>query len=1347
MTIPVVGVGASAGGLESFTSLLAHLPANTGLAFVFVQHLDRRHPSNLTEILARVSAIPVEQATDDMQIEPNHLYVIPPDADLEIADHVLRITPRPLTLSGPHLPIDQFFRSLARECGSLAIGVILSGAGSDGADGIEAVKAAGGSTFAQDPATARFDSMPQAAIASGCVDFILSPEAIAVELIRLGGHPCIADGEDSGSPGSGVKGNYQFDPILALLCNATGVDFALYRETTVRRRILRRVALRTVGSLEEYRAQLERDPGELHALYQDLLISVTRFFRDPESFENLKKLVFPRLVRGRPLDAPIRIWVPGCSTGEEAFSIAICLKEYFEETGSAYPVQIFASDVSSTAIEKARNGIYAESIAADISPQRLSRYFLKVEGGYQIGKSLREMCVFSRHDLTRDPPFSKLDLISCRNVLIFLGSVRKRILSLFHYALKPEGFLVLGPSEAEPGRLFSAVEGDHNIYTKNEAVSTRQARSAAAAAGSRRSINAYRRAAEMQAKDLKERTGLRRELERILSSRYSGVGVIVSEALEVLEVLGQAAPYLTLPPGEISFNLLKLIPEARLFLEVEKLVSDVRRSGEAARTDRVPYESGGAGAEVNIEVIPAGDAQTRALLVLFQPAAGASDIEPEASSDYRDREIARLKQDLEDARQRLLSIIAERQLTEEESQNTTAEAISTNEELLSLNEELETAKEELQSTNEELTTMNQELQSNNAALTEARDFAMLIIATSPTPLLVLDVELRITAANPAFYRAFGLSAGEAEGRLLYSISGGCWDIPRLRDLLQHILPEDKVVQNFEIDQDFPRIGHRFLVLNARQLDGLQQILLGIDDVTERKERATAALYESEERFRNMADTAPVMIWVAGADKGCTFFNRSWLAFTGRTMQQELGDGWAVSLHPDDINRYLDTYSSSFYARRGFQVETRLRRADGEYRWVLCTGVPRFAPNDTFAGYVGSCIDVTEVRRTQEEQLARQKLESVGTLAGGIAHDFNNILGGILAHSELALAEVGSGSHPEEELHKIRAVAIRGTEIVRQLLIYSGQESEVVELVDVSRIVEDMLELLKVSVSKHAAVETDLGKNLPGIRGNPAQVQQIVMNLIINASEAIGDQDGVIRVTTRLITMASDSPPAAAEGLAKGDYLQLEVSDTGRGMTPEMQARVFDPFFTTKSAGHGLGLAVVQGIVRNLGGTIRLASAPGKGTTFRIWLPYAEEARQATGNAIAPSQREEAPGSRQATVLVVEDVDPLRQAISKILQRSGYLVIEAADGTAALEFIRGPGDVIDVLLLDVTLPGTSSREVLEEATRLRPNMAFIVTSANNEEMAAAALQRPVAHFIRKPFRLRSLVDLIQNVLTA
>jgi two-component system, chemotaxis family, CheB/CheR fusion protein len=454
--LSVVGIGASAGGLEAVRLLLAHLPANTGLAFVFVQHLDPKHHSNLTEILAGTSAMPVRQAADGMAIEPNHLYVIPPDAGLEITNHVLQITPRAPMHLGPHMPIDRFLRSLAEECGSRAIGVILSGTGTDGAAGLEAVKTAGGVTFAQDPTTAKFDGMPQAAIRTGCVDSVLSPEAIAAELTTLARHPYIA-GDDAAEAVAELK--ERFDPILAFLRDATGVDFALYRQTTIQRRILRRLALLNIASLEEYCERLENDGLELSALHRDLLINVTRFFRDPEFFDSLKKLVCPRLTRDRPADSAIRIWVPGCATGEEAYSIAISLQEYFLETGHLYPVQIFASDISVTAIDKARSGKYGESIAADVSPENLSRYFVKIDGAYQISKTLREMCVFSRHDLMQDPPFSKLDMISCRNVLIFLGIIRKNIIAVFHYALGPGGFLVLGRSETVSSKLFSILDG------------------------------------------------------------------------------------------------------------------------------------------------------------------------------------------------------------------------------------------------------------------------------------------------------------------------------------------------------------------------------------------------------------------------------------------------------------------------------------------------------------------------------------------------------------------------------------------------------------------------------------------------------------------------------------------------------------------------------------------------------------------------------------------------------------------------------------------------------------------------------------------------------------------------
>jgi two-component system, cell cycle sensor histidine kinase and response regulator CckA len=502
------------------------------------------------------------------------------------------------------------------------------------------------------------------------------------------------------------------------------------------------------------------------------------------------------------------------------------------------------------------------------------------------------------------------------------------------------------------------------------------------------------------------------------------------------------------------------------------------------------------------------------------------------------------------------------------------------------------------------------------------------------------------------------------------------------------------------------------------------------------------LRESEERFRSMADSAPVMIWVAGADKLCTFFNQGWLTFTGRTLGQCLGHGWSAAVHPEDRERCLANYSSAFDARRRYQTECRLRGADGVYRWVLARGIPRFEPNGVFVGYVGSCVDITDLKHAHEYDLTKQKLETVGALAGGIAHDFNNLLGGVLASTELALAELADGSDPAEELHRIQEASIRGGEIVRQLMVYSGEETEVLEAVDVSEIVKDMLELLKVSVSKRVRVETDLGTGLRAVRANPSQIRQVVMNLFYNASEAIGDRDGVIRVTTAPVTLGPGSSLVNFDRMAEGEYVRLEVSDTGRGMTLDVQARVFDPFFTTKTTGtHGLGLTTVSGIVRSLDGTIRLSSEPGRGTVFQVLLPSGEFAAAAPGSLPVP----ERPLASRKLILFVDDEDLLRRAVSELLHRKGLSVLQAGDGSSALELIRTRKDDIDMLLLDTTLPGAHSREVYEEARRLRPDLPVIITSAKSKGVAEASLATEVEHFIRKPFSISLLTEKVWKIL--
>ncbi len=519
-------------------------------------------------------------------------------------------------------------------------------------------------------------------------------------------------------------------------------------------------------------------------------------------------------------------------------------------------------------------------------------------------------------------------------------------------------------------------------------------------------------------------------------------------------------------------------------------------------------------------------------------------------------------------------------------------------------------------------------------------------------------------------------------------------------------------------------------------------LVGVSlDITERKQAETA-LRESEELFRNLADTAPVMMWMSGVDKLCTFFNKTWLSFTGRTLEQELGNGWAEGIHPDDADRCFAAYCSAFDARLDFHIEYRIRRADGAYRWLLCSGVPHFAPGGAFAGYIGSDIDITDLKRAQVEDAERQKLESLGALTRGIAHDFNNLLGSVLADAELAELEAASGASPAEHIQRIKAVAVRAAEIVRELMIYSGQDQADLGSVDLSRLVEEMLELLKVSISKHAILKTDLRNGLPAVRGNAAQVRQIVMNLIINASEALGEKDGLIHVAT---SFAGRNVPAfAGTNLADADYLCLSVSDTGSGIGQEQQARIFDPFFTTKFAGRGLGLAVVQGIVRAHAGAIHLSSTPGQGSTFQIFLPCADVPERPSAPT-SPDLASEINGAA-ATLLLVEDEDALRTSVSKMLARKGFSVVGARDGSAAVDLLRNHPAQIDIILLDMTLPGTPSREVIREAQRTRPSVKVVLTSAYSREMVAQSIDASIVKdFIRKPFQVGDLVKLLRATL--
>ena len=775
---PIVGIGASAGGLDAFSQLLAALPADTGMGFVLVQHLDPEHESALTQILARTTSLPVREITNNELVKPNHVYVIPRDKNLSIANGLLMIEPRPRTRV-PHRPIDIFFESLAHDRRERAVGVVLSGTATDGTLGLEAIKAEGGITFAQDD-SAKHDSMPRSAVASGSVDLVLSPAEIAHELAQYAKHPFVAGqwpltlsesaratrpeddraeatthehdqtalptggrgtpdtggakarteadraraGTEESRPATGEDEAYR--KILQHLHNHSGVDFWLYKSATIQRRIARRVLLSRQKSLSDYAAFIRGNVRELDTLYSDVLISVTSFFRNPDTFDVLEKKVLPTLFT-RGGDDPLRCWVLGCSTGQEAYSLAMVLVEAAERAPRMKRLQIFATDLNEALLDKARHGLYAKNLAEDISPERLRRFFVEEEGGYRINKSLREMVVFARQNFIVDPPFSRMDLISCRNLLIYLEpGLQRKAIRTFHYALKPGGALLLGASESVGPyiELFEPLDRKHKVYSRKAGTIA-----VAASVGSERRAVSWRSpenasvGKSLQPEKQADHPEIiaQREADRITLGKYSPPGVLVNADLQVMQFRGPTGAFLEPPAGRASFDVLKMAREG-LMLPLRSAITLARKTRKAVRKKNVRIERNGETRRISLQVIPLKNARERSFLILFEEAETAQrhqQTEPgrphtrrltgvEGASRSRE-----LETELAETREYLQSVQEENEATTEELQAANEEVQSANEELQSVNEELETSKEELESANEELTTVNEELQNRN----------------------------------------------------------------------------------------------------------------------------------------------------------------------------------------------------------------------------------------------------------------------------------------------------------------------------------------------------------------------------------------------------------------------------------------------------------------------------------------------------------------------------------------------------------------------------------------------------------------------------------------------------------
>ena len=954
---PIVGIGASAGGLEAFTELLRHLPGKSGMGFVLVQHLAPRHESVLTELLSRSTNIPVTEVKDGMAVERDHVYVIPPNTNMAVLNGVLHLMPRPEG-PGQHLPIDYFLRSLAVDRKAASIGVILSGTASDGTLGMKAIKAEGGITFAQDERSAKYYDMPRNAINAGFVDFVLSPKDIATELARIGQDPYLAQFEVEQADRTQPESDHM-RRIFGLLRKVSGVDFSNYRPTTLERRIRRRMVLHKMQGLGQYVQRLQNDPAEIAALYQDVLISLTGFFRDPQLFEAIKSRVLPRIIKERAPDSPIRVWVAGCSTGEEAYSLAICLLEFLGDKASNIPVQLVATDVSEKAIEKARAGVYMENITADVSAERLRRFFVKLEHGYQVNKTVRDLCVFARQDLTRDPPFSRLDIISCRNLLIYLQPVlQKKMMPVFHYALKPTGFLILGTSETVGpfGDLFALADRKYKVYAKK----LRGLRTTLEF-GSLEQVTGRREGRKPPLAVGGDAFDLQREVDRILLANYAPAAVVVSEDLNILHFRGRTGTYLEPAPGDATLNLLRMAREG-LAIDLRMLTQKAKKEGTTVRKEGLQVKFNGQSKDVTLEVTPilGSSPRERFFLVVFREEARKSQPREEkpgakalkGTKDAKDGEVEQLKHELQTTKKYLQSLIEDQEATNEELHSANEEVLSGNEELQSTNEELETAKEELQSTNEELTTLNEELQNRNLELGTLNNDLLNVLSSVNIPIVILGNDLRIRRFTPAAERAFNIIPTDV-GRPISDLHTGII-VNNLRELIleaiDSISTKEREVQDREGCWYSLRI--RPYRTTENKIDG---VVLSLVDIS--------ALKSSLNQQAQLLDLTSESISIRDLTDRVTYWNKGSEQLYGWTEKEALGKDLHTLLRTS-FPKHLEAIKEEFYREGHWEGELTHRRKDGTQITVVSHWALQRDSNDKPLSTLQTNADITERKRAE-----------------------------------------------------------------------------------------------------------------------------------------------------------------------------------------------------------------------------------------------------------------------------------------------------------------------------------------------------------------------------------------------
>jgi two-component system, chemotaxis family, CheB/CheR fusion protein len=1203
LPFPVVGIGASAGGVEAYIELVAGLAPDTGMAFVLVPHLSADYESHLVDILARHTTLPVSEIDPNHKPEINHIYIIPRNARLTLSRGRLHLDARS---PSDRLPIDHFFRSLGAHQTNRAIGVVLSGMDSDGALGLKAIKGEGGITMAQNPESAKFGEMPRQGIAADHVDLILPPAQIAAELSQIGrqfAHPELFPEKERIVPPSEEP---HFNRILTLLHGVSGIEFQNYKPTTLRRRIARRMVLKRSTSIADYVQLLHTQHEEVRELQEDVLINVTRFFRDPEVFEALKQELFPRLFQDRVPGQPVRVWVAGCASGEEVYSLAICLLEFFSTQSFEPPIQVFGTDASEQSVEKARLGMYPESITAEVTAERLRRFFVKFDHSYQISKRVRDLCIFARQNLCTDPPFSKLDLISCRNVLIYLGAkIQKRIVLTLNYALRPGGYLLLGSSETirQHADLFTSSDRNHKFYLK---VGTASPPLDLTLSLSGRKPSGADDRGRTAGHTAWTEADLQRAADRIVLTRYGPTGVVINEKMEVLQFRGHTAPFLEHSPGTPSLNLLRMA-RTGLTVALQNAVQRAIAEDIPVKAQCEGVDNGDAQQKLTIEVLPihSTPAETHCYLVLFLSHSAALsevpviavDVSRETRSQEEVLEINRVQEDLSSTRLYLQSLIEERDVRNQELTSAYEEIQSSNEEMQSANEELETAKEELQSTNEELQTLNDELRSGNLALLNATNDLSNLLTSVNIPVLMLDAELCIRRFTPPAERIMHVRASDI-GRQIGEIRLNL-RIDHIEPILQEVL-DTLGTKEMEV-QDQQGCWYLMRVRPYRtaenKIDGLVIVLVDIDQIRSGEQ----AIREAHDLAQSVIESVQFSIVVLDDELRVKMANAAFRALSGmphtEIERRSFPDLVALLWGMDRLGPLLESLRSTGSA---FEIE---HEAGTNSAQVFCvTG--RVAQLEGLRALLITLDDITD--RKQAELLLQRESERLASQVKTTKEqlqrtqeELRSLTANLFTSHEEERRRVARELHDDvsqqlamlaNDLEQLRQ-NIPSTEAEMRTRLEAVRESAAAASDELRRISHalhpSILEDLGLPVALRSLV-TEFGER-EGMPGNfthrnvpDALAPEVVVSLYRITQEAL-----------RNVAKHAGRTHVRVSLIGKNSALRLTIRDLGEG---------FDPSET-----RGLGLISMEERTRLVGGSFRISSALGEGTTVQVQVPLGTEA--------------------------------------------------------------------------------------------------------------------------------------------